>query len=122
MLAPQQLTVASSRRALSNIRPAIQKSAPDRTSRLADFEKRYFRSTTQLAWFDSARMSSMLAKQGDWIASQLAPDSTDARQRVRKHLSKFEEAAKVFDAAFLAAKFDEDHMRIIFGAALDRSE
>ncbi len=121
-LTPQQLTVATSRRALASGQTPPNKSTSARTSRLVACEKRYFRSTTQLVWVDSARLRSVLAKRSDWIAGQLAPDSTEGRERVRKHLSKFEAATKVFDAAFLAAKFDEDHVRIIFGAALDRSE
>ena len=121
-LTPQQLTAATSRRALTSGQTLPRESTSARTSRLADCEKRYFRSTTQLVWVDSARLRSVLEKRSDWIAGQLAPDSPEGRERVRKHLSHFESATKVFDAAFLAARFDEDHVRIIFGAALDRSE
>jgi hypothetical protein len=122
LLAPQQLTLATSRRALSNNRNPSPESTPDRNSRLATCEKRYFRATTQLVWVDLARLRSLLTQQGDWIAGQLAPDSTDNRQRVLKHLSKSEEAARVFDAAFFAVRFDDDHVRIVFGAALDPVE
>ena len=121
-LTPQQLTAATSRRALTGGQTLPHESTSARTSRLADCEKRYFRSTTQLVWVDSVRLRSVLEKRSDWIAGQLAPDSPEGRERVRKHLSHFESATKVFDAAFLAAKFEEDHVRIVFGAALDRSE
>ena len=122
VLTPQQLTVATSRRVLAGGQTPPHESTSGRNVRLADCEKSYFRSTTQLVWFDSARLRSVLEKRSDWIAGQLAPDSTEGRERVRKHLSKFEAATRVFDAAFLAAKFDDDHVRIVFGVALDRSE
>lgn len=121
-LAQHHLAVATSRKALLRSPPLLREPQSIEKSRLAAHEQRYFPSTTQLAWLDAARLRSVLEQRTDWIANQLAPDSTEGRLRVQKHLSNIAEAAKVFDAAFVAARLDEDCVRIVFGAALDRNE
>lgn len=122
LLSAQQLRVSTSRQELLATDPIPRDPEAGRKSRLADNARRYFGSTTQLAWIDAVRLRSLLAGQSDWIAGQIAPDAPDGRVRLRKHLAKIEEVARIFDAAFLAARFDDDHVRIVFGAALDRSE
>ncbi len=93
-----------------------------KTSRLAAHEQQFFHSTSQLVWIDLVQLRDVVTRRGDWIASHLAADSTNDRQRIQKHLARIEEIAKLFDAAFLAAKFDEQGVRVVFGAALDRLE
>jgi hypothetical protein len=92
------------------------------TTRLSAFADRYFRSTSQLLWLDSTRLQQVLAVHGDWISRQVEPESADRQERVRKQLMKLEEVTRVFDAAFVAAGLNEDHIRVVVGAALDRSE
>ncbi len=116
------LLVSTSRTLLSIVPDApITPSVPVK-SRLADFEDRYFRSASQLAWLDAARLRSVLVQQRDWIARQVDQGSEEGHERTLKHLAKVEDVAKVFDAAFLAARLAEDHVHVVFGAALDRSE
>lgn len=114
----QHLLGATNRRAL----PIRNDSTPDPKSRLTACEQRYFPKVSQLAWLDSVALRRLLGSRSDWIAAQLAPDSTDGRQRVQKHLAKIQEVAEVFDAAFVSAGFDENQVRITFGVALDRNE
>lgn len=119
-VSPQQLMVATSASALARVQtPAA---AAVRDSRLAACERRYFHSASQLVWLDAVRLRSILTTHSNWIAGQLEPASQDGRDRVLQHLSKLTEAATVVDAAFVAAKFDEDSVHFVFGAALDRSE
>lgn len=91
-----------------------------KASRLAAHEKHYFHRTTQLVWIDFVQLRDFITRRRDWI--ELAAESTNDWQRMQKHLSRIEEIAKLFDAAFLAAKFDEQGVRIVFGAALDQLE
>lgn len=116
------LLVSTSRTLLSIVPDAPIGPSVLTKSRLADFEGRYFRSATQLAWLDAARLRSVLVQQREWIARQVDQGSVEGHERTLKHLAKVEDIAKVFDAAFLAARLAEDHVHVVFGAALDRSE
>ncbi|HEY4259336.1 MAG TPA: hypothetical protein VGM98_04225 [Schlesneria sp.] len=117
----ERLVLASSHQAIAT-RGASEGADAIKTSRLAAHEKQYFHGTSQLVWIDLVQLRNVVTKRGDWIASHLAADSTNDRQRIQTHLSRIEEIAKLFDAAFLAAKFDEQGVRVVFGAALDRIE
>jgi hypothetical protein len=121
LVTAERLVLASSHQAIAT-RSASKGQDVIQTSRLAAHEKRYFHSTSQLVWIDLVQLRDVVTKRGDWIANHLAVDSTNDRQRIQKHLSRIEEIAKLFDAAFLAAKFDEQGVRVVFGAALDRIE
>jgi hypothetical protein len=121
LASPGQLVMATSHKALqarltSDTPPAAA------ASRLAVHERRYFHGASQLVWIDSVRMRELLMQHGDWIASQLSAESTKGRQQVQQHLSRIEEIAKLFDAAFVAAQIDEQHVHVIAGAALDPAE
>lgn len=116
------LVVATSRTLLAMVTDAPNIPSAPGKSRLADFESRYFDWATQLAWLDAVRLRSVLAQHRDWIARQVDQDSPKGHDRVLKHLAKVEDLAKVFDGAFLAARLAEDHIHVVFGAALDRSE
>lgn len=118
-ISSQQLLVATSRQALLDSRGPRSENS---NARLATARKRYFPVATQLVWLDAVRLRAALSGHGSWIAARIAPNSTGDRERLLKHLSKIEETSRLFDAAFLAAGFDEDRVRIVFGAALDRSE
>lgn len=116
------LVVATSRALLAMVPDAPNMPSLPAKSRLAEFESRYFHWATQLVWLDAVRLRSVLMQQRDWIARQVDQDSPKGQERALKHLAKVEDLAKVFDGAFLAAKLAEDHIHIVFGAALDRSE
>jgi hypothetical protein len=121
LMMSERLVLASSHQAIA-IRTASKGNDAIKMSRLAAHERQYFHRTSQLIWIDLVQLREVVTKRGDWIASHLAADSTNDRQRIQKHLSRIEEIAKLFDAAFLAAKFDEQGVRVVFGAALDRLE
>lgn len=122
LVTSRQITLASSRKAVIQNSEPLPRQTSAATSRLMTFEQRYFPTATQLVWLDTARLRDLLETRSDWIAGQWAPQSTDSRQRVRKHLSNLEEVTKVFDAAFLAATVDEFRVRVVLGGALDRVE
>jgi hypothetical protein len=120
-----QLTLATSRGALISHLSPTPKSESNRQSRLAACEQRYFQGTTQLAWLDAVAVRTLLNRQKDWIAGQLAASSessSDGQQRVRKHLANIEQVANLFDAAFIAAQLHQDHVHIVLGAALDQAD
>ena len=117
-ISPQQLLLATSAQGLTRGQGVTDSTRTE--SRLAAHERRYFQATSQLVWLDAVRLRGILARHSNWIAGQLEPDSTAGRERVLQHLSKLSEATNVFDAAFLAVKFDEDSVRIVLGASLDR--
>ncbi len=121
LVTSERLVLASSHQAMAT-RGASKGEDAMKTSRLAAHEQQYFHSTSQLVWIDLVQLRDVVTRRGDWIASHLAADSTNDRQRIQKHLARIEEIAKLFDAAFLAAKFDEQGVRVVFGAALDRLE
>lgn len=121
LASPERLILASCHQAIV---ARSASAAPDsaKASRLAVHENRYFRGTSQLLWIDSVRLRELLAQHGDWITNQLTEETTNDRERVQQHLFRIEEIAKLFDAAFVAAQFDEQRVRVVFGAALDRTE
>ena len=117
-LTPQQLVVSTAESLLTDQRAG---ETEKRNDRLTKNSRRYFNTASQLVWLDSVRLRQAISQHGEWLANHAASDSA-SRERLQKHLSKIDEVAKMFDAAFIAAKFDEDHIRISFGAALDRNE
>ena len=117
LVTSRQLLVASDKQVLAS----ESVPAPDPDSHLVEFEKRYFDGSSQLVWLDMRSLHELLTQSSDRIAAHLASDP-EGHKKVLKHLSKIREIAEVFDAAFVAAGFDERFVRIVFGAALDRSE
>lgn len=121
LASPERLILASCHQAIvTHSNSTTPRTA--KVSRLAAHESRYFRGTSQLLWIDSVQLRELLTQHGDWITSQLTAKSTNDRERVQQHLFRIEEIAKLFDAAFVAAQFDEQRVRVVVGAALDRAE
>jgi hypothetical protein len=118
LLGHESLTVATKRSALVRTPSGSQ---PENL-RLKTAERRYFAKTSQLIWLDAVRLRELFVRHGQWISGQIAPASSETRERVQTHLGRACEVLKLFDAAFIAAKFDEDHVRLVVGAALDQVE
>ena len=119
-LVAHRLIVASSRASLSRglVLAALRVAEP-RLSRLAKHERRFFPTMTQLVWFDSAQTREALARHSDWIATALAQRSPESKLKIAERLSHLGEVLQLFDAAFLAGSLSEDHVRMVFGGALD---
>ncbi len=115
-----RLIVASSRASLSRgLGLAALSVAEPRPARLAKHEQRFFPTMTQLVWLDSAQTREALTKHSDWIATALAQRSPESKPKIAARLSHFGEVLQLFDAAFLAGSLSEDHVRMVFGGALD---
>lgn len=117
-LTPKQLFVSTSSSVLAQQRDEI---GAGNSRRFERNSQRYFDKASQLAWLDSVQLCRVIGQQQEWIANQVTSNS-ETRERLRKHLSKVEEVAKIFDAAFVAATFDEEYVRISFGVSLDRRD
>ena len=119
-IAAHRLVLASSRASLSRgLGSAASNVAESRSSRLVKHEQRFFATMTQLVWFDSAQTREALAKHPDWIATALAQRSPESKPKIATRLSHLGEVLQLFDAAFLAGRLSDDHVRVIFGGALD---
>lgn len=119
-LVAQRLIVASSRASLSRgLGLAASNVAEPRSSRLAKHEPRFFPTMTQLVWLDSVQTREALTKHSDWIATALAQRSPESKPKIAARLSHFGEVLQLFDAAFLAGSLSDDHVRVVFGGALD---
>ena len=119
-LVAQRLIVASSRASLSRgLGLAASNVAEPRSSRLAKHEQRFFPTMTQLVWLDSVQTREALTKHSDWIATALAQRSPESKPKIAARLSHFGEVLQLFDAAFLAGSLSDDHVRVVFGGALD---
>lgn len=116
VLGRDSLQLATNRTALTSSSSNLD------SSRLTITARRYFSSASQLVWIDAAKLRDLLSKQKERLADMAAPSSEESRDRVRMQLTKVTEAIKLFDAAFVAASFDNDHVKLIFGASLDRPE
>ncbi|MFO1040574.1 MAG: hypothetical protein U0941_02260 [Planctomycetaceae bacterium] len=117
-LAAGQLTVST---AESLLKEEQADSVTKTGDRLAMNSQRYFSNASQLAWLDAVRLRQVISQRREWLADHLSNDSS-GRERLAKHLSNIDEVAKMFDAAFVAAGFHEDHIRISFGVSIDRNE
>lgn len=117
-LTSDQLILSTAESLLADHRE-VETETPD--DRLARNSQRYFNSASQLVWLDAVRLRQVISQHGEWLANHATGDSA-GRERLKKHLSKMNEVAKMFDAAFIAAGFDEDHVRISFGVSLDQNE
>ncbi|MEK6261247.1 MAG: hypothetical protein AABP62_21815 [Planctomycetota bacterium] len=120
-IAAQRLIVASSRAKLARgLATAPSNNAePRRSSRLSGHEQRFFAAMTQLVWFDSAQTREALARHSDWLATTLSRRSPESKPKIASRLSHLGEVLQLFDAAFLAGSLSDDHVRVIFGGALD---
>ncbi|MBC8113256.1 MAG: hypothetical protein H7062_02670 [Candidatus Saccharimonas sp.] len=120
-IAAQRLIVASSRAKLARgLATAPSNNAePRRSSRLSRHEQRFFAAMTQLVWFDSAQTREALARHSDWLATMLSRRSPESKPKIASRLSHLGEVLQLFDAAFLAGSLSDDHVRVVFGGALD---
>ena len=117
----QRLIVSSSRAKLSREMAAADtiSAEPRIPSRLTRHEQRFFAATTQLVWFDSAQNRQALATHSDWIATTLAQRSPESKPKIASRLSHLGEVLQLFDSAFLAGSLSSDHVRVVFGGAID---
>ena len=117
----RRLIVASSRAKLTRGLADAASNSPDarRSSRLAKHEQLFFPAMTQLVWFDSVQTRDALGRHADWIATTLAQRSPESKPKIAARLSHLGEVFQLFDAAFLAGRLSDDHVRVVFGGALD---
>ncbi len=120
-IAAHRLIVSSSRASLTRgLAEATPNSAKaGRASRLAGHEQRFFPAMTQLVWFDSVRTREALGRHSDWIATTLAQRSPESKSKIASRLANLGEVFQLFDSAFLAGRLNDDHVRVVFGGALD---
>ena len=118
LLGVEQLVVASNSATLSPAQNATQ--TPN--ARFVSLERRHFSNATQLIWLDALRLRNLINRHGAWLSAMLTPDSAGDRERVRTHLNGIHEVIKLFDTAFVAARFEEDHAHVVFGVSLDRND
>ncbi len=120
-IAPHRLLVSSSRAGLMRglTEPASISAEARRSSRLAAHEQRFFPAMTQIVWFDSVQTREALGRHSDWIATTLSQRSPESKPKITSRLAHLGEIFRLFDAAFLAGRLSDDHVRVVFGGALD---
>ncbi len=99
--------------------PVPTNSVRPSSGRLREFERRFFGETTQLIWLDSVQTREALNEHADWIATSLSRQSPQEKLSISSRLSHISEILQFFDAAFIAARFSDEYIRLTVGLGID---
>lgn len=115
-ISADRLNVATSATALTDAGAGTAEPSP----RLAANEQRYFPGTVQLIWLDCVRLHELLTRDGERLVQSVIPQNEEKRDRLRRQLQRVDEASQIADALFVAIGGDQNSLRLVIGASLDR--